>query len=1626
MISKPAKATIIEDALQAVTNEGPATLLVPLLLARPPADDLAAFPPRALAIAAEQAGAALSSHRSGQPLVATERPEGFTLEGKPLLLVTLVNDDRPFLFDSVVAEVADSMSAIHYISHPILDVVRNIEGVIVDFSASAQSETASGTPGRVSLIQFALEMPVDPEAANRLKEQLTTILAQVRLVNQDFEAMLARTARAIDDLHKQAERVSDPEVHATVEEAAKLLQWLTDRNFSFFGTREFSYANGPDGELMGRVEGSELGILRDQSVRVLRKENTAVVTSPEMRAFLEADNPLIVAKANARSLVHRRVYMDYVGIKQYDDDGRLTGELRIVGLFTSSAYTRSILTIPYLRQKADRVIARFPFRPQSHSAKALLNILETYPRDELFQIDVDTLTEFVGTMMELDERPRVRLLPRIDPFQRFVSAIVFVPRQQYDSRLREEIGVLLSQAYDGHVSAYYPSFSDGPLTSVHFIIGRSGLPGAFPEADVAALEARIIELTRDWATEFESVVARTGRASDLISLVPGLPDGYRDVTSPEDAVLDAKRIVDLSETSPFAVDFYRQEEDPDSVLRLKLYALGDTLPLSTRVPILEQMGLLALSEKSFIIHRADGSVVHLHDMDLTRRGGEAIPLDDDGRALEELFQAVSDGRIESDAFNSLVLEARLSWREANVLRAYARYMRQTGLALSQEFIAGTLTRYPAIASSLFALFAASFDPDVSRIAETTDEDDALAKAAAARGVGQSFNELREALEKVDALDDDRVLRRYLTLILATLRTNYYSVALVSADPASRPGHVAPALAFKFDPHLIDGLPQPVPFAEIFVFDARVEGVHLRFGKVARGGLRWSDRSQDYRTEVLGLVKAQQVKNSVIVPVGAKGGFYPKRLPDPAARDEWFEAGRSAYVVFIESLLTITDTVEGDGSRTPENVVRHDEPDPYFVVAADKGTATFSDTANAIAQSRQFWLDDAFASGGSAGYDHKGMGITARGAWEAVKRHFREMNHDIQVEPFTVVGCGDMSGDVFGNGMLLSEQTRLIAAFDHRDIFIDPDPDTASSYAERQRLFNTPRTSWADYDKALISRGGGVFSRREKRITLSAEAAQAVGWDKQTGTPAEIINAILKAPVDLLWFGGIGTYVRAESEQNSEVGDKANDAVRVSGRDIRAKVLGEGANLGATQRGRIEYAARGGRVNTDAIDNSAGVNTSDIEVNIKIALKNAMAENRLTRDERNTLLSGMTADVAKLVLANNYQQTLALSLEHEAGVGRLPLQNRLMTRLEAEKRLDRTVEYLPSDREIADLKAARRGLTRPELAILIAYSKIDLFDQLVAGTLPDDPYLNERLMDYFPDAMQQSFSQDIEGHRLRREIVATTLANELVNRLGPCTLTATSESTGATASQIARAYVVAFDALGAKELYARIDALDGKIDGSLQNKLYGAMSLFLKVVTHWLTRNLTADTETSVAIAALSREHVSLRPRLLELASDRARDKYAERLKTLLADGVPEELADDIALLPLVALIPDAARVSRETSQPADTVLAAYFAMTRLLKIGRLETAILTLNPHDYFETLALARAGSQISDARRVLTANALTRFAGSAEPVSEWEAVESEKVSRIADRIVELAGGGETSVARLTLAAGLLSDLAA
>ena len=1567
---------------------------VDLLLSRTTSEDVSAYHASDLDKAAEFARRAVLRQRRGESVVAIDRGSGIESAGRPVTVITVVNDNMPFLFNSILGEITETAGEPSLVAHPVILVRHGRGGVseILGDPATAKSDAAD----KVSVIQVHVG-PVSEDTAEALEGRLQKILGQVRAAVHDWKPMLARLDQAISDFRY----APVPLDKGAVSEAIAFLEWLRDDNFTFLGMREFRYSGGEKSGTLERADRPGLGILADPDVLVLRRGTEAVTTTPEIRAFLHGPDPLIVTKANAKAMVHRRAYLDYIGVKTYDKRGRLSGELRIVGLFTSTAYTRSVLKIPYLRSKTEAVIAKSGFNPSDHSGKALINVLESYPRDELFQIAVPVLRKHAESILALGERPRVRVLVRVDQFDRFVSVIVFVPRDRYDSGVREKIGSFLKQRFDGRLSAYYPAFPEGGLARVHFIIGRSG--GKTPKVDPKVLEAGIRDIVRTWEDGLREAAAEAGADGAFAGLAGRFPENYRGTFSPAEALVDARRIAELSGGNPIAIDYYRHAGQPEDQAALKIYHFGSPVALSRRVPVLENMGFRVISERTFEVDDPDGTTVFIHDMELENAFGRPIKLSDRGALFEEVFLSVWRGESDNDGFNALVQTASMRAVEIGILRVYARYLQQAGIPQSQDFIAAALNRYPEIAAALHRLFVTRFDPALQ------DESEVTARHLKAA--------IKDALDAVPSIDDDTIIRRILNLIEASVRTNAFAPA--------RQGE-SRSLAIKLDPRLVDGLPEPRPWREIFVYGPEVEGVHLRFGPVARGGLRWSDRAQDYRTEVLGLVKAQQVKNAVIVPVGAKGGFYPKHLPAGGSRDAVLAAGTAAYVNFVSSLLSITDNLDGNAVVPPQGVVRRDADDPYFVVAADKGTATFSDIANGISARDGFWLDDAFASGGSAGYDHKKMGITARGAWEAVKRHFREIDRDIQTSPFTVVGVGDMSGDVFGNGMLLSEQTRLIAAFDHRDIFIDPDPDPAISFAERKRLFALPRSSWQDYDATKLSPGGIVISRAQKSVTLPAAAAMAIGLAKTIASPAEVLRAVLKAQVDLMWFGGIGTYVRATNETNQEVGDRTNDGIRITAAELRVKVIGEGANLGVTQRGRIEFNLLGGACNSDAIDNSGGVNSSDVEVNIKIALATAMRKGVLTRPARNRLLAEMTDEVAALVLANNYEQTLAISQVRKRGLADLPHQARFMDDLEARGLLDRAVETLPSPQALAERQLRGEPLTRAELGVLLAYGKIVLFGDIVASSIPDDPHFERDLLAYFPEKMARKYKAEIGSHRLRREIIARVLANDLINRAGPSFVSRLQDETGRAAADVVRAFTVVRDGFGLTGVYRDIDALDNKMDGQAQLDFYLTVGRLIFAATAWFLKNDLGDTALGVRIEALRGARKVLEPQIGSLLPAFMKERLAERRDAFAAAGAPERLAEQLAALTVAELLPDIALVAATAGAGLMESARAFFAVSDAFRIPRIEDAARAITPADYYEGLALQRATDTIGTARRRIAIAALAGAGREPDPVGLWLSKGGERTVSARERLQALTEGGDITVARLTVAAGLMSDLAA
>jgi len=1590
---------------------------VAALFAHAVPEDLMRYDPRQLAELAADAWTLLAVRKPGVPKIRLETPG---LPGHERLradsILEIANDDMPFLVDSVLAELAERGIDVRFVVHPVLTVERDGTGRLTAFKGT---KAAAGAL-RESVIYIHIER-IDEEARRaEIVEAVEQVLADVRVCVRDWRAMTVRMAEVIAELKADP----PPLPAAEIAEAIAFLEWLADNNFTFLGIRNYRFTAAEDA--LEPVFDSGLGILRSRDMTVLRRWNEPLVITPQIRALLKQPTLLIVTKSAVRSRVHRRVFMDYVGVKRFDRDGKLVGEFRIVGLFTSTAYTRSIRSIPYLRRKVDAVMRRAGFDPDGHSGKALANVLENYPRDELFQLDEDTLYQFALTVLQLDERPRVRVLPRRDRFDRFVSVLVYVPRERYGSSVRKAIGDYLADAYKGHVSAFHPFFPEGQLVRVHFIIALPSGAEA-PNPDRASLERAVEAIVRTWVDELGEELARNYDAVRARVLFKRYRDafseGYRENYSPSTALADIRVIEGLSPSRPLGVDFHRRVGDASNCVGLKVWSYNRPIPLSERVPVLENMGFKVVDERTYQIARGakdaaqhDGrgdapsqalpeADVWFHDMVLERADGRAVDLEAHKHRLEAAFLVVMRGRAENDGYNALVLSAGLMWRDVALIRTISRFLRQIHVPYSEGYMWATLIKHESIAADLIRLFDARFDP---RLHISAGE----RKAREAKIAGR----IESALRGVESLDEDRILRRFVNAITAALRTNFYQI-----DANGQPKQL---IALKFASRALDALPLPRPRYEIFVYSPRVEGLHLRFGKVARGGIRWSDRPQDFRTEILGLAKAQQVKNAVIVPVGAKGGFVPKLVLKGGTREVVQAEGMAAYKLFISTLLDITDNLADRAVIAPDNVVRHDDDDPYLVVAADKGTATFSDLANAIAREHRFWLDDAFASGGSAGYDHKKMGITARGAWESVKRHFREMDVDVAKTPFTVVGVGDMSGDVFGNAMLRAPTIKLVAAFDHRDIFIDPAPNPETSYGERRRLFDLPRSSWQDYDRSLISRGGGVFSRATKEITLSPEARSALGFAAEKATPDDVIKAVLKAPVDLLFFGGIGTFVRASSEADDAVGDRGNDAVRVTGAEIRAKVIGEGANLGMTQRGRIEASLRGIRLNTDAIDNSAGVNTSDVEVNIKIALARPMRDGRLSREMRDALLVDMTEEVAALVLRNNYLQTLAISLAEQRGLEDLGFEQRLMQTLEREGELDRAVEFLPDDVEIAERRRHSHALTRPELSVLLAYAKLALNHELVQSNVPDDPYLGRELGRYFPKALAEKFPDALEQHRLRREIIATQLANSMINRGGPSLLVRIGDQTGASAAQIAAAFAAVRDSYAMTVLNSEIDALDNELSGRLQIELYlGVQDLLLDRLV-WFLRNVDL-TQGLAAIVAHYHEGIAA----VEAALDAALPQAAAAARNareaeLRKQGVPEALARRLATLPALVAAPDIVMVADRTRRAIAEVAATYFAAAAFFRLDHIANGARGIIISDYFDRLALDRALDSIGDAERRLTAAMMGSGEAGPAAVEAWVTPRKAEVDRIRMAVNEIANSGLT-LSKLSVAASLLGDLA-
>lgn len=1513
-------------------------------------------------------------------------------------IIEIVNDDMPFLVDSVTMEVNRHGLTLHLIIHPLIGVKRDAQGQLTDVGA--------GDSQRESFIHVEVDRVADPRQLEALASDLARVLGDVRAAVGDWHGMQQRVLEIVGQLEKQAPPIPSEEL----SEDLAFLRWLADGHFTFLGHRSHDLVAQGSDDTLRTVPGSGLGILRESA----KDPGVAFAAlPPRVRALARLPQLLVITKSTSRSTVHRPGYLDYIGIKRFDAAGQVVGEDRFLGLFTHTAYSASPVDIPLLRKKVADVLLRAGLPPASHSGKALVNILDTYPRDELFQTGGDELLATAVGVLHLEERQRFRLFVRSEPYERFVVCMIYAPRENYTTELRQKWQGILEKAFNGQGSEFNVHLSESMLARIQITVRTK--PGEIPPYDVRELEQRLKDAARRWEDDLKAALiesAGEARGNALLRKYAGaFPAGYRDEFAARAAVHDIELVEQLSDTNPLGMNLYKPLEAAPGTLRFKLVVRGAPLVLSTSLPMMEHLGMRVLDEHPHRIGTQGGSVVWVHDFGLASALGETdVDVDALRPVFEEAFGAVYTGSVENDDFNRLVPAARIPVHDIVVLRAYAKYMKQIGFALSQAFVESTLVGNAAIARKLVELFRVRFDP---------------AGGGDASAVQAKVDEIEAALEQVSNLSEDRVLRSLLGLMMATTRTNFWR----RGAQGERKGF----LSFKFDSSKVPDLPAPKPMFEIFVYSTRFEGVHLRGGRVARGGLRWSDRPEDFRTEVLGLVKAQMVKNTVIVPVGSKGGFVLKRAPSPADREAYMKEGVSCYQDYLRGLLDITDNRVGGAIVPPPDVKRLDDDDPYLVVAADKGTATFSDYANAVSAEYGHWLGDAFASGGSVGYDHKAMGITARGAWESVKRHFREMGIDTQSQDFTVAGIGDMSGDVFGNGMLLSRHILLVAAFDHRHIFLDPTPDAEKSFVERERMFKLPRSSWADYDASLISKGGGIHARSAKSVALTPEVKAALGIDAKVEhlTPTELVNAILKAPVQLIYNGGIGTYVKASHESHAQVGDRANDMLRVNGKELRCKVFAEGGNLGCTQLGRIEFARAGGRINTDAIDNSAGVDTSDHEVNIKILLGLPLAEGELTDKQRNAILPEMTDEVARLVLRDNIFQTQILSVTHRVAPQLLDAQTRFMQFLEKAGRLNRAIEFLPTDEELAERRAAGQGLSTPEAAVLLAYSKIWLYDELLASPLPDDPWVATALERYFPTLLRERFAGWMTRHPLKREIIATYVTNSTINRVGSTLVHRLAETTGARPFEVVRAYLMSREIFGMVPLWTAVDALDNKVDDAVQSKLLTDTSRQLERATKWFlrSRRLAEDLQSVIDHFKPNVETLSARlPQLLD-ADERGRDEAAVAQYT--QGGVPRELAERVVTFDSLNATLDIAELAGSTHWPVELVAAIYFDLANRLGMPWLRDRIAALPGDAHWQMLAKGAMLDDLSGLERSITAAVLAGGGHDAETespeklVDTWTSSNGRTLERAAQLMAELRAVPAPDAAMLSVALRELRALA-
>ncbi|TMP00835.1 NAD-glutamate dehydrogenase [Pseudoalteromonas sp. S3260] len=1465
-------------------------------------------------------------------------------------IVEIIAKDMPFLVDSVRMAMTRENIASHLLLHSPLKIQRDKNDKISGLS-SLKAEQESTSTKTVFFIE--IDRQTDATVIESFKKELESVLVDVSVAVEDWQPIREKLIAVSKSLPKSHKDKNDNEINETVE----FLDWLVKDNFTLMGYRQYelSPVQG-DYQLKGKMDTS-LGLMKNSDA-----EHTRLLSElPEVaRQEARSSNLLILTKTNSLSRVHRPAYIDYVGVKRFDDKGNVIGEDRFIGLFSSNFYNNSAADVPVLKSKINRIMDMCDFAKGTHAYKAVLNILETYPRDELVQAREHELLEVAMGVLQIQERDMCRLFVRKDAYGRFLSCMVYVPRERYNTALRRETQAILANAFNSDVKVEFTTyFSESTLARTHYTVR---VTDNNIEYNVKDIENNLIEAARTWEDKLQSALlesAGEARGNELNrKYCNAFARSYKEEVLPSAAVVDIEKLEMLNDDNKLEMLFYRpQEEASSNIVRLSLFHKDEPIHLSDVMPMLENFGLRVVGETPYSVKTSDGGINWIMDFSMLIDSKGMADFDKISARFRAALTSVWANRLENDGFNRLVLMGGLTGREASILRAYAKYMRQIGVTFSQTYIESTFANYPHIAAKIVNLFAKKFS---------------VKSPASAKTLEKLGLEIYAELENVANLDDDRIIRLYVDMIVATLRTNYFQ--------KDAEGKFKSYISLKIQPSLIPEVPLPVPAFEIFVYSPRVEGVHLRFGKVARGGLRWSDRREDFRTEVLGLVKAQQVKNTVIVPVGSKGGFVCKQLP--SEREAFIKEGQECYKIFIRGLLDITDNIERGEVVPAVDVTRHDEDDAYLVVAADKGTATFSDIANGIAIEYNFWLGDAFASGGSVGYDHKKMGITARGAWESVKRHFREMDINCQTTDFTAVAIGDMAGDVFGNGMLLSKHIRLQVAFNHLHIFVDPNPDAAASYPERERLFNLPRSSWEDYNKELISSGGGVFSRAAKSITLSPEMKKMLGTKKASMTPNELIKASLMMEFDLLWNGGIGTYIKHSKETDADVGDRANDALRINGKDLGAKVFGEGGNLGATQLGRIEFAAKGGRVNTDFIDNVGGVACSDNEVNIKILLNGLVAEGDLTRKQRDELLYSMTDEVSELVLKDCYRQTHTLSITQSKGTSTLKEKIRFIHALEKEGKLDRAIEFIPTDEELAERAAAGRDLTRPELSVLVSYAKMVLKESLVTDEITENPYYRQLLVKSFPRPLREKFNDAMNNHPLRKEIIATKLANNIVNDMGLNFMVRMNEETGANEAEIALCYSIASEIFQMRDTWLSISDLDNKIPSNVQTEMLYQLRRTVRRATRWFLRHRTKAQTIEQSIEAFAPTFADLSENLTKYIVKTESDRIESAREELTQSGVPVEIAQRIVSLSSLFSVMDLTQIAQNSNRKIDMVSHTYFKLGAQMGLHWFLDQITNQPVSNHWQALARASYREELDWQQRTLSEVVLNSFEGDSSDV--------------------------------------------